>query len=296
MTEVLALATGSIFIGVLVLLLKAIAFALTGSVALYSDALESIINVVTAVAALVAIRLSAKPADRNHPYGHGKAEYFSVILEGVCIVLAAVSILREAWVSWQDPRAIGAPVLGLLFSGVGTAVNAVWGVLLIRTGRKAGSPALVADGRHLMIDVYTSLGVVAGVVLVMITGVLALDPIVAALVACNILWSGWSVMKDSVAGLMDEAVPASRLELIQSVLARHSDGTIEIHDLKTREAGRVTFIDFHLVVASDMTVAESHAICDRLERALLEVVSDAGISIHVEPPDKAKRSSDMVMS
>lgn len=296
MTEVLALATGSILIGVLVLLLKALAFGLTGSVALYSDALESIINVVTAVAALVAIRLSAKPADRNHPYGHGKAEYFSVILEGVCIVLAAVSILREAWVSWQDPRPIGVPFLGLLFSGVGTAVNAAWGAILIRTGRKAGSPALVADGRHLLVDVYTSLGVVGGVLLVVVTGTLALDSIVAALIALNILWSGWSVMKDSIAGLMDEAVPAGRLDLIQSVLAIHSGGTIEIHDLKTREAGRVTFIDFHLVVASDMTVAESHAICDQLERALHQIVQHARISIHVEPPDKAKRSSDMVMS
>lgn len=296
MTEVLALATGSIFIGILVLLLKALAFGLTGSVALYSDALESIINVVTAVAALVAIRLGAKPADRNHPYGHGKAEYFSVILEGVCIVLAAVSILREAWASWLDPRPIDAPLLGLLFSSVGTAVNAAWGTILIRTGRRARSPALVADGRHLLVDVYTSLGVVAGVVLVVITGRLALDPIVAALVALNILWSGWSVMKDSIAGLMDEAVPAGQLDLIQSVLAIHSGGTIEIHDLKTRGAGRVTFIEFHLVVASDMTVSESHAICDRLEKALREVVQHARITIHVEPPDKAKLTSDMIMS
>lgn len=296
MGEVSILALGSIFIGLLVLLLKALAFALTGSVALYSDALESIINVVTAVAAFLAVRVSARPADRNHPYGHTKVEYFSVILEGVCIVLAAVSILREAWVSLHAPHVVTAPLGGLLVNGLGTAVNAGWGLMLMRTGRSARSPALLADARHLFVDVLTSLAVLAGVVLLVLTGSLIVDPIVAALVALNILWSGWSVMRSSFAGLMDEALPAEQLDIIQSVLAINSGGTIEIHDLKTRAAGRVTFIDFHLVVESDMTVAVSHGICDQLERALRRAVPDASISIHVEPAHKAKQTGDMIMS
>ena len=290
------LAIGSIFIGVLVLGLKVLAYLLTGSVALYSDALESVINVVTAVAAYLAIRLSAMPPDQNHPYGHGKAEYFSVILEGVCIVLAALSILREAWFSFHDPHPLQTPWLGIGVSTIASLVNAGWGVLIVRNGRLARSPALVADGKHLLVDVMTSAGVIVGVALVVVTGDLRLDAVVAALVAVNILWSGWTVMRDSVAGLMDEALPATELDTIQSVLAIHAGGTIEFHDLKTRAAGRVTFIEFHLVVASDMTVAASHVICDDLERALRTAVPDCRVTIHVEPAHKAKHGGAMVMS
>lgn len=296
MTTIRTVALGSIVVALVVLGLKALAYGVTGSVALYSDALESIINVLTAVAAFLAIRLSAIPADRNHPYGHNKAEYFSVILEGVCIVLAALSILREAYVSILHPSPIDAPLKGLIISAVGTAINAGWGLLLVRRGRAARSPALVADGKHLFVDVWTSLGVVVGVVLVVATGWLPLDGIVAALVAVNIVWSGWALMKESVAGLMDEAVPADQLDRIRAILSSHRDGTIEIHDLKTRAAGRASFIEFHLVVAGSMTVAESHAICDRLERVLRDDVEDAVVTIHVEPETKAKRTDDMVMS
>jgi cation diffusion facilitator family transporter len=290
------IALGSIGVGLVVLALKSAAFLLTGSVALYSDALESIINVITAVAAFLAVRLSAKPADRNHPYGHHKAEYLSVILEGVCIVLAAFSILREAWFAFLQPRIIDAPLKGLLVSGIGTLINAGWGFVLIRRGRAERSPALVADGKHLFVDVYTSLGVVVGVGLAVATGLTALDPLVAALVAVNIIWSGWGLMKESIAGLMDEAVPADELNQIRAVLAGHLDGTIQVHDLKTRAAGRVTFIEFHLVVSGGMSVSESHAICDRLERVLRQAVEGAVVTIHVEPEYKAKRTGDIVMS
>lgn len=296
MTSIRTVALGSIAVAVVVLCLKTIAFSVTGSVALYSDALESIINVLTAIAAFLAIRLSAIPADRNHPYGHHKAEYFSVILEGVCIVLAALSILREAYSGFLHPSPIDAPLKGLMISALGTAMNAGWGLLLVRRGRAARSPALVADGKHLFVDVSTSLGVIVGVVLVVMTGWLPLDAIVAALVAVNIVWSGWALMKESVAGLMDEAVPAERLDRIRAILSSHRDGTIEVHDLKTRAAGRVSFIEFHLVVAGTMTVAESHAICDRLERVLKNDMDDTIVTIHVEPETKAKQTGDMVMS
>ncbi len=283
------LAIGSIGVGLVVLGLKFAAFLLTGSVALYSDALESIINVVTAVAAFMAVRLSAMPPDQNHPYGHHKAEYLSVILEGVCIVLAAVSILREAYLALGVPRAIAAPFGGLLISLVGTVANAGWGFVLVRRGRAARSPALVADGKHLFVDVFTSIGVVIGVGLVVLTGVSALDPLVAAFVAVNILWSGWGLMKDSIAGLMDEAVPPGALSQIRVVLAAHLDGTIQVHDLKTRVAGRVTFIEFHLVVAGRMTVSDAHAICDRLENVLRREIEGAVVTVHVEPEHKAKQ-------
>ncbi len=296
MGDIQRLAAGSIVVALIVLGLKALAYGLTGSVALYSDALESIINVLTAVAAFLAVRLSAKPADRNHPYGHHKAEYFSVILEGICIALAAISILREAVLTFHAPHQIDAPLSGLLVSGIGTTLNAGWGVLLTRRGRRQRSPALVADGRHLFVDVYSSLGVIVGVVLVVGTGVLVLDPIVAALVALNILWSGWGLLKESVAGLMDEAVPSDQLDRFEAVLSAERDGTIEIHDLKTRAAGSVTFVEFHLVVAGQMSVTDSHAICDRLERALRRESPGAVVTIHVEPEHKAKQTGVMVVT
>ncbi len=289
-------AAGSIGVAVLVLALKYAAFLLTGSVALFSDALESIINVLTAVAAFLAIRLSAKPADRNHPYGHHKAEYFAVVLEGICIVAAAASILREAWFAALRPHAIDAPLQGLLVSGIGTAINAAWGFLLVRRGRRARSPALMADGKHLFVDVFTSVGVMIGVALVVLTGLAILDPIVAALVALNIVWSGWGLVKESVAGLMDEAVSSDRIDQIRAVLAAYQDDVIEVHDLKTRSAGRATFIEFHLVVSGQMSVADSHLICDRLERALRREVEGAVVTIHVEPEHKAKQTGDIVLS
>ncbi|MFL5332394.1 MAG: cation diffusion facilitator family transporter, partial [Geminicoccaceae bacterium] len=183
------LAAGSICIGVLVLLLKYAAYALTGSIALYSDALESIINVVTAAVAYFAIRLSATPADANHPYGQHKAEYFSAVLEGVLIIIAALSILREAYYGVLSPRGLDAPLEGLAVNGLASLLNAAWCWMLIRQGRRLRSPALVADGKHLLTDVATSCGVLAGIGLALVTGWIILDPVLAALVAVNILWS-----------------------------------------------------------------------------------------------------------
>ena len=295
MGQIQRVALGSIGVGLGVLGLKTLAFLLTGSVALLSDALESIINVLTAAMAFAAIRVSAKPADRNHPYGHHKVEYFAVIVEGVCIVLAALAILREAVLALRHPAALDAPLQGLLINALGTGLNATWGTLLARLGRRARSPALVAEGRHLFVDVATSLGVLAGVGLVVLTGLAWLDSAVAALVAVNVLWSGWSLVKESVAGLMDEAVPGDRLEEICAVVETTREGAIEVHDLKTRAAGQATFIEFHLVVSGRMSVADAHLICDRMERALREKVEGAVVTIHVEPENQAKRPGSMVL-
>jgi cation diffusion facilitator family transporter len=295
MQRVQIFAAGSIAIGLLVLALKTLAWHLTGSVALLSDAIESIVNVATAAAALLAIRFAAQPADANHPYGHHKAEYISAVIEGALIVVAALAIFHEAWSALFAPRIVDAPWIGLAVNGVATAINAVWCFVLIRQGRKRRSPALAADGRHLFADVVSSAGVWVGVSLAAITGYRILDPILAALVGLNVLWAGWRVMKDSVGGLLDEAVPEEDLARIRAIIAANADGAIEAHDLRTRHAGRMTFVDFHLVVKGTMSVTEAHDICDRLERALKAEVQDALISIHVEPDDKAKHSGIVVL-
>ncbi|HZH53854.1 MAG TPA: cation diffusion facilitator family transporter [Microvirga sp.] len=295
MDKIQKLAIGSIFVGTVVLVLKYAAYHLTGSIALYSDALESVINVVTAVAALMAVRLSAQPADANHPYGHHKVEYFSAVLEGVLIIVAALAILREAYLAFLTPKVLDAPVSGLVVNGVASLVNGAWAWVLVRQGRRLRSPALVADGRHLFTDVVTSAGVIAGLLLVPLTGWLWLDSALAAIVAVNIVWSGWGLVKESIGGLMDEALPEAVLTRVREVIASNAEGAIEAHDLRTRHAGRMTFIDFHLVVPGHMSVTDAHEICDRLERALKTEVEDALITIHVEPDDKAKHAGIVVL-
>lgn len=295
MTSIRSLARGSIAVGLIVLALKYLAYHLTGSVALLSDAIESIVNVVTAVVAYLAISLSAKPADDEHPYGHHKAEYFSAVLEGVLIVLAALLILREAYGAYLAPRVLDTPWLGLAANALATAINGGWAWLLIRNGRAQRSPALIADGRHLMTDVVSSFGVLGGVILAAISGIAVLDPILAALVAVNILWAGWGLMKESLSGLMDEALDPATLATIKQTISAHAIGALEAHDLRTRRAGSMTFIDFHLVVAGSTTVSAAHDICDNLERAIRAEIGEALITIHVEPDDKAKHSGIVVL-
>jgi cation diffusion facilitator family transporter len=292
----LRLAIGSIVVGFVVLLIKAAAYWVTGSVALLSDALESTVNVATAIAALVAIRVASRPADAMHPYGHDKAEFFGAVLEGVMIIVAALLILREAWEGLLAPRAIDLPALGLAITLGATAINGVWAFVLVRKGRSEESPALVADGRHLWTDVVTSLGVVAGVALAVWTGIRVLDPILAALVALNILWSGWKVVRESLSGLMDEAVPEERLSLIRDVIAENAEGAYEAHDLRTRHAGTTTFIDFHLIVPGEMSVHDAHEICDRIENRLEASLTDARVTIHMEPEHKSKQRGIIVLS
>ncbi|MBA8900557.1 MULTISPECIES: cation diffusion facilitator family transporter [unclassified Phyllobacterium] len=282
------LAFWSIFIGIGVLALKYAAYHVTGSVALYSDALESIVNVVAALAAWWAIRVSHKPADQNHPFGHHKAEYFSAVLEGVLIVVAALLILREVWSAWETPKVMEEPWLGLAINGAASVVNALWASLLISRGRLFKSPALLADGKHIMTDVVTSIGVFIGLVGAVITGWTFLDPLLAVIVALNILWQGWNVIGSSVQGLMDVGVPTEETMRIRDIISANADGALEVHDLKTRIAGRVTFIEFHLVVHASMSVGDAHVICDRMENALMAQIPDSSVVIHVEPEDEAK--------
>ncbi|MEH6775745.1 MAG: cation diffusion facilitator family transporter, partial [Cereibacter changlensis] len=274
MTHVVKLAIGSLIVGILVLGLKTLAWRMTGSIALLSDAMESIVNVATAIVALVAIRVAAIPADANHPYGHHKAEFLSAVLEGVMIIIAALLILREAYHGFLAPAPLDAPLNGLAVNVGASLLNAFWCWILITRGRLLRSPALVADGRHLLTDVVSSIGVTAGVLLAISTGWSVLDPLLAALVAVNILWSGWKVMSTSLSGLLDESVSDETLATVKAVISAEASGAVEAHDLRTRHAGQVTFIDFHLVVTGETTVAAAHDICDRIETALHRVVPD----------------------
>lgn len=282
------LAAWSIAIAFVVMALKFAAWRMTGSVALFSDALESIVNVIASATAYWAIVISHKPADSAHQHGHHKAEYFSAVLEGVLIVVAALLIMAEVWRVWQTPIVLDAPWPGLAVNGAAAVMNGLWAWLLIRVGSAAKSPALIADGRHILTDVVTSAGVILGLVGAVLTGWYLLDPLLALIVALNILWQGWKVIRSSLDGLMDRAVDEKEHMRLRDIISANSAGALEVHDLKTRIAGRATFIEFHLVVDAGMTVADSHVICDRIEDALKAEVPSVRVIIHVEPDDEAK--------
>lgn len=287
-TRIKRIAACSIPVALFVFALKYLAYYLTGSVALYSDALESIVNVIASLAAFWAIHISMKPADDDHPYGHYKAEYFSAVIEGALIIVAAILILVEAWSVLKAPRFINEAWLGLGINFAAGFINALWAILLIRLGMKHRSPALKADGLHLMTDVVSSIGVLVGLVAAVLTGWAILDPLLAIIVAFNILWQGWKVINSSVQGLMDVGVELEESVRIRDIVSTNAEGAIEAHDLRTRLAGRVTFIEFHLVVPSAMTVGTSHDICERVEAALKKEIPHARIVIHVEPEEEAK--------
>ena len=295
MSVVMKLAFGSIVIGIIVLGLKLLSWQMTGSIALLSDALESTVNVATAIAALVAIRVAALPADANHPYGHHKAEFFSAILEGVMIIIAAILILHQSYLGLMTPKKLDAPLSGLMVNGLASVINAVWCWVLISYGRRLRSPALVADGRHLLTDVVSSVGVTFGVLIAISTGWAILDPLMAGLVGVNILWSGWRVMMESMSGLLDESVPDATLAEVREIISVEAVGAVEAHDLRTRHAGIATFIEFHLVVPGDLTVTAAHEMCDRIEAVLKARISGSVVTIHVEPEHKAKHNGIVVL-
>jgi cation diffusion facilitator family transporter len=288
--KILSYAAASIAVAIAVLGLKAAAYAVTGSIALLSDALESIINLVVSITTLLALRVSLRPADINHPFGHHKAEYLSSVLEGALIVVAALEIFREAYFHIFEPVPLAAPGLGIALNILASALNAVWGFRLLRVGHEERSPALVADARHVLADVISSAAVVGGVLLAVLTGWLFLDGVIAAAAGLYILLSGWRLLKESVGGLMDEAADRETMEVIKRCIAAEGGGAIEAHDLQTRHAGPVTFVQFHLVVPASMTVSMAHDICDRIEAALRAELPAVRISIHVEPENKVKHA------
>jgi len=286
------IATASIGIAFVVLGIKYLAYRTTGSVAFYSDTLESIVNVLASVTALAAIIIAAKPADKEHPFGHHKAELFSATFEGALIMVAALFIVRESYAAISNPRSLNEPVLGLLLNGAATVLNGAWSAFLINRGRKWRSPALLADGRHLLMDVWTSVGVFAGISVAVITGWSILDPLIALAVAGYILWNGYHIVSSSLSGLLDEAASPEIQERVRAVIRTYGDGALQAHDIRTRHAGRVLFIEFHLVVPGTMSVAKSHRICDRIETALEQEIQGTDIVIHVEPEYEVKVTAE----
>jgi cation diffusion facilitator family transporter len=291
----LIVAWGSLGISVIVLAMKAGAYWLTGSVALYSDALETVINVVAAIGALIALWFSAQPADANHPYGHQKAEYLSAVVEGGLVLATAIVIARSAWIGLQNLKAPDEPFVGIALNAAAGCINLVWALVLMRKGQAWKSPALVAGGKHIMTDVWTTGAVLVGFALVPLTGWLWLDPAVAALVAVNILWTGYAMLRESVGGLMDEVADPKAVAELRRIISLNAEGAIEAHDVRTRRAGNVTFVELHLVVPGLMAVQDSHTICDRIEAALREELGQAIINIHVEPEVKAKHAGIVVV-
>lgn len=287
MQKLISLSYGSVIVGIIVLCIKYYAYAITGSLALLSDAMESIVNVVASLVMVFALRLSAKPADSKHHYGHYKLEYFSAFFEGIVIVIASLTIFKELYYSiYNASHPIEAPFQGLLINGIATLLNGAWGFIIIKYGKKHKSPAMLADGKHLLSDVVTSCGIAAGLFLVIITKLNILDSIVALSVAIYLLYSGASVIMDSFSGLMDAAPHDEEMNVIHKAIHDNSKNVIETHDLRVRRSGRIIFIDFHMVVSSDMTVKESHDICDEIEDRIKETFEDSIITIHVEPEYK----------
>jgi cation diffusion facilitator family transporter len=263
--------------------LKTTAWLLTGSVGLLSDAAESLVNLAAAGFALFAVTVAARPPDEDHAYGHEKVDYFSAGVEGMLVLLAAGTIVYAAIGRLLDPQELSGVGPGLVVAVVATAINLAMSRLLIATGREHDSLTLEADGRHLRTDVWTSVGVVAGVIAVVVTGIEALDPIIALVVAANIVATGVSLLRRSTGGLMDRALTVDEIALVESVLARHRCETVEFHALRTRRAARRAFVSVHVLVPGSWSVQQGHDLIERIEHEIRAVLPFATVFTHLEP-------------
>jgi cation diffusion facilitator family transporter len=275
--------------------LKTLAYLLTGSVGLLSDAAESVVNLVAAIVAMAALRWAAKPADEEHAYGHQKAEYFSAGVEGALIFVAAISIAVTAIDRLLHPQAISDVGVGLAVSVGASAINLVVGYLLLRTGRRERSIVLEADGKHLMTDVWTSVGVVAGVAAVAITGWEPLDAIVALAVAVNIVLTGSGLVRRSVGGLMDRRLGEAERQQIEEVLDSFRDEGVQFHALRTRQAGSRAFVSVHVLVPGTWTVQRGHDLVESVEEALRERLPYATVFTHLEPAEDPRSFDDATL-
>jgi cation diffusion facilitator family transporter len=274
----------SVAAAVATITLKALAWWLTGSVGLLSDALESLVNLAAALLALSMLRLAASPPDADHPYGFSKAEYFSAGIEGALIVLAAAGIVWAALPRLIAPRELDMPFAGLTLTVIASAINYAVALVLLRAGREHHSITLEADGRHLLTDVWTSAAVIVGVALVFVTGWLRLDPLVAIAVALHILWTGFGLMRRSVRGLLDPAISAADQQEVAKLIAEYSRRYgVSFHALRTRQAGARRFVSFHLLVPDAWTVAQAHQLSEEIEARMRSMVPNAAIFTHIEP-------------
>ncbi len=275
--------------------LKAVAYWLTGSVGLLSDALESIVNLIGALMALAMLTIAARPADDDHAYGHSKAEYFSSGMEGSLILVAALSIVWTAIDRLLNPRPLEDVGLGLGVSVVASLVNFGVAQLLLRASRKHGSITLEASAYHLMTDVWTSVGVLIGVGAVAVTGWQPLDPLVALVVAANIVFSGVGIVRKTVAGLMDSAIPANELKAVHAAMAPHLAGGVTYHALRTRLAGARRFVSFHVLVPGEWTVSAGHQLLEQMEADIRRALPSTTVFTHLEAIEDPAAQEDTLL-
>lgn len=288
-------ALGSIIISVIAFILKLLAWRVSGAAALYSDALEALVNIAASMLAFYALYTAAKPADREHPYGHAKAELLSAMAEGALVLIAAILILERAAFGFLHPVSLHAPWIGLALNAGGGAFNAGWALVLRRFNARSRYPALAADAAHLFADALTTVGIVIGLSASVLLHMPVLDPVIAVIIAIQIAFIGGRTVLRSLSGLLDEAPPAAMTERVRDLVCHHATGALEAHDLRIRQAGRSSFLEFHLVVPGAMPVADAHIICDRIETALKAEMPGVIITIHVEPDAKAKHQGVLVL-
>ena len=272
----------SIAAALVTILLKTWAWHVTGSVGLLSDALESVVNLIGGIMALAMLTVAQRPADEDHAFGHGKAEYFSSGVEGSLILVAAASIGFASFERLINPQPLEQPGLGLAVALLASVVNLVVALVLRRVGRERRSITLEANAQHLLTDVWTSAGVLVGVGLVVLTGWNRLDPIVGLLVAANIVWTGAVIVRRSIAGLMDTALPAADLVSVKAVLEKYRNDKVEFHALWTRQSGARKFISFHVLVPGKWTVHRGHQLLEKIERDISDVLPDTSVFTHLE--------------
>ena len=284
----------SIAAAVVTILLKFTAYKVTGSIGFFSDALESIVNLLAALFGLIMLHVSEKPADEGHEFGHSKAEYFSSAIEGSLILLAAFSIIWSAVPRLIHPIALENINIGLLFSVGASLVNLTVGQILIRNGKKNKSLLVEADGKHLMTDVWTSAGVIAGILLVKFTGILILDPIIAILVALNIVYTGYRLISRSTNGLMDASISETEIDQVKKYLDSLKEKDITYHSLMTRQAGQRKFISFHLLVPGAWTVQQGHENADIIEETIEDMFDEpVTVTSHIEPVEDPASLKDI---
>jgi len=283
----------SIFTAIATISLKTIAYLLTGSVGLLSDAIESLVNLAAAIIALMMLRIAEQPPDEEHRYGHSKAEYFASITEGLFIFIAAIAIIFSAINRIINPKIIEQAMLGLGISVIASIINYIVSLKLLKVGKKHHSITLEADGHHLMTDVVTSVGVIVAVFLIAITGWQILDPLIAILVAVNIVFTGFRLMKRSILGLLDTSISREELDVVRSVFKKYERQGLKFHGLRTRESAQRRFVDFHVLVPGSWSVRRGHDLLEEIEKEIRQQIEKVTISTHLEPIEDPRSLEDI---
>jgi cation diffusion facilitator family transporter len=282
----------SIAAALLTIALKLCAYFLTNSIGLLSDAMESGVNLVAAIGVVWALTYAAKPPDEEHVYGHSKAEYFSSGFEGALILVAAAAIIISAFPRLLHPQPLEQMSLGLALSVLASIINGVVALVLLKAGKRLHSITLRADAHHLLTDVWTSVGVILGLILVSITGWLILDPLIALLVAANIVWTGIKLIQESGSALLDASIPLEERQMINEILSAYDHSQIQFHALRTRIAGSRRFVSFHILVPGVWTVQQGHDLCEEIESSICKVLPNINVFTHLEPLEDPKSWTD----